>query len=121
RFGSIFASMHHIRAGRFRPLAVTTAKRSSLLPELPTMASIYPGIECDQWYAMLVPAGTPPAIVAKLNAEAVKAVQSPELSEHFRCDEAEPIGSTPEERGAMFTREMARYKKVIEKAQVKAD
>jgi tripartite-type tricarboxylate transporter receptor subunit TctC len=121
RFGSIFASMHHIRAGRFRPLAVTTAKRSSLMPELPTMASIYPGIECDQWYAMFVPAGTPPAVVAKLNAEAVKAVHSPDMRDHFVRDGADVVGSTPEELGAMFAREVARYKKVIETAQVKAD
>jgi tripartite-type tricarboxylate transporter receptor subunit TctC len=121
RFGSVFASMHHIRAGRFRPLAVTTAKRSSLMPELPTMASIYPGIECDQWYAMFVPAGTPPAVIAKLNGEAVKAVHSPDMRDHFVRDGADPVGSTPEELGAMFTREVARYKKVIETAQVRAD
>jgi tripartite-type tricarboxylate transporter receptor subunit TctC len=121
RFGSIFASMHHIRAGRFRPLAVTTAKRSSLMPELPTMASIYPGIECDQWYAMFVPAGTPPAVIAKLNTEAVKAVHSPDMRDHFVRDGADVVGSTPEELGAMFTREVARYKKVIEAANVKAE
>ncbi len=121
RFGSVFASMHHIRAGRFRPLAVTTAKRSSLMPELPTMASIYPGIECDQWYAMFVPAGTPPAVIAKLNGEAVKAVHSPDMRDHFVRDGADPVGSTPEELGAMFTREVARYRKVIETAQVRAD
>ena len=66
RFGSIFASVHHVRAGRYRALAVTTAKPSSLLPDVPTMNSIYPGFECDQWYAMFVPAGTPKDIVARL-------------------------------------------------------
>jgi tripartite-type tricarboxylate transporter receptor subunit TctC len=121
RFGSVFASVHHIRAGRFRALAVTTAKRSSLMPELPTMASIYPGVECDQWYAMFLPAGTPQSIVGRLHAETVKAMALPELRDHFVRDGADAVGSTPEELGAMFTREVARYKKVIEAANVKAE
>jgi tripartite-type tricarboxylate transporter receptor subunit TctC len=121
RFGSVFASVHHIRAGRFRALAVTTAKRSSLMPELPTLASIYPGVECDQWYAMFVPAGTPQNIVARLNAETVKAINSPDMRDHFVRDGADAVGSTPEELGAMFSREVARYKKIIETAKVKAD
>ena len=121
RFGSVFASVHHIRAGRFRALAVTTAKRSSLMPELPTLSSIYPGVECDQWYAMFLPAGTPQGIVSRLHAETVKAMALPELREHFVRDGADAVGSTPEELGAMFTREVARYKKVIETANVRAD
>ena len=121
RFGSVFASMHHIRAGRFRALAVTTAKPFSLMPELPTLTSIYPGVECDQWYAMFVPAGTPQSIVARLHAETVKAVASPDMRDHFVRDGADAIGSTPEELGALFTREVARYKKVIDTAHVKAD
>ena len=121
RFGSVFASVHHIRAGRFRALAVTTAKRSSLMPELPTMASIYPGVECDQWYAMFVPAGTPQNVIARLHAETVKAMASPDLKEHFVRDGADAVGSTPEELGAMFGREVARYKKVIETAKVRVE
>lgn len=121
RFGSVFASVHHIRAGRFRALAVTTAKRSSLMPELPTLSSMYPGVECDQWYAMFLPAGTPQGIVSRLHAETVKAMALPELREHFVRDGADAVGSTPEELGAMFTREVARYKKVIETANVRAD
>jgi len=121
RFGSVFASVHHIRAGRFRALAVTTAKRSSLMPELPTLSSMYPGVECDQWYAMFLPAGTPQNIVVRLHAETVKAMSSPDLREHFVRDGADAVGSTPEELGAMFTREVARYKKVIETAKVTAD
>jgi tripartite-type tricarboxylate transporter receptor subunit TctC len=121
RFGSVFASVHHIRAGRFRALAVTTAKPSSLLPEVPTMASIYPGFECDQWYAMFVPAGTPRDIVAKLHGETVKALASDEMREQLKRDGAYSVGSTPEELAAMFGREVARYAKVIAAANVKAD
>jgi tripartite-type tricarboxylate transporter receptor subunit TctC len=121
RFGSVFASVHHIRAGRFRALAVTTAKPSSLMPELPTLTSIYPGVECDQWYAMFLPAGTPKDIIAKLHGETVKAIASPEMREQFVRDGADAVGSTPEELAALFGREVARYKKVIETAKVKAD
>ena len=121
RFGSVFASVHHVRAGRFRPLAVTTAKPSSLLPDVPTMNSIYPGFECDQWYAMYLPAGTPKDVVSRLNAETVKALNSEEMREQLKRDGAYPVGSTPEELAAMFNREVTRYAKVIAAAKVKAD
>jgi tripartite-type tricarboxylate transporter receptor subunit TctC len=121
RFGSIFASAHHIRAGRFRALAVTTAKPSSLMPELPTMVSIYPGVECDQWYALFVPAGTPKDVIAKLHAETVKTIKSGEMRDVLTKDGAEPVGSTPEELAALFSREVSRYAKIIATAKVTAD
>jgi tripartite-type tricarboxylate transporter receptor subunit TctC len=121
RFGSVFASVHHIRAGRFRALAVTTAKPSSLMPEVPTLSSIYPGVECDQWYAMFLPAGTPRDIIVKLHGETVKAISSAEMRDLLTKDGADPVGSTPEELAAFFRREVARYAKVIAAANVKAD
>lgn len=121
RFGSVLASVHHVRAGRFRALAVTTTKPSDLLPEVPTMASIYPGFECDQWYAIFVPGGTPKQIIAKLQAETVKALASSEIREQLKRDGAYAVGSTPEELAALFKREVARYAKVIAAARVRAD
>jgi tripartite-type tricarboxylate transporter receptor subunit TctC len=121
RFTSVLASMPHIRVGKMRPLAVTTAKRSSILPQLPTLASIYPGVECDQWYAMFVPAGTPKDVVAKLHAETVKGLALPEVRKHLTTDGAEPVGSTPEELGAFFGREVAKYAKIIARAKIQAD
>ncbi len=121
RFGSVFASVHHIRAGRFRALAVTTAKPSSLLPEVPTMGSIYPGFECDQWYAMFLPAGTPKEIIAKLHGETVKALASDEMREQLKRDGAYTVGSTPEELAELFRREVTRYGKIIATAKVQAD
>jgi tripartite-type tricarboxylate transporter receptor subunit TctC len=121
RFGSVFASVHHIRAGRYRALAVTTAKPSSLMPEVPTLTSIYPGLECDQWYAMFVPAGTPRDIVMKLHGETVKGIKSAEMRDLLTKDGADPVGSTPEELAAHFSREMARYAKVIAAAKITAD
>lgn len=121
RFTSVLTSIPHIRAGKMRPLAVTTAQRSSILPELPTLASIYPGVECDQWYAMFVPAGTPQDIVAKLHGETAKGLASPEVRAFLTKDGAEPVGSTPDELGAFFRREVAKYAKIIATAKVQAD
>jgi len=121
RFTSVLTSIPHIRNGRIRPLAVTTAKRSSILPALPTLVSTYPGVECDQWYAMFVPAGVAKEIIARLHAETVKALALPEVRDYLIKDGAEPVGSTPEELGAFFRREVAKYAKIIAVAKIQAD
>jgi tripartite-type tricarboxylate transporter receptor subunit TctC len=121
RFTSVLTSIPHIRNGKIRPLAVTTAKRSSILPELPTLASTYPGVECDQWYAMFVPAGVAKEILARLHAETVKALALPEVRDYLIKDGAEPVGSTPEELGAFFRREVAKYANIIAVAKIQAD
>ena len=121
RFTSVLATIPYIRDGRLRPLAVTTPKRSSILPQLPTLASIYPGFECDQWYAMFVPAGLPKEILARLHGETVKALALPEVRDYLIKDGAEPVGSTPEEFSAFFRREVAKYAKIIAIAKIQAD
>ena len=121
RFTSVLTSIPHIRNGKMRPLAVTTAKRSSILPELPTLASIYPGVECDQWYAMFLPAGVPKEIISRLHGETVKALALPEVRDYLIKDGAEPVGSTPEEFAAFFRREVAKYAKIIAIAKIQAD
>ncbi len=121
RFSSVLSGIVHIRTGRMRPLAVTTAKRSFLLPDLPPLSSFYPGTECDQWYAMFLPAGTPKDIIARLHAETVKALASPDIKEFLIKDGAEAVGSTPEELAAFFRSEVAKYAKVIAVANVRAD
>ena len=78
-FGSAPAAMPHIVSGRLRALAVTTAKRVSVLPDLPTMNSVLPGFESDNWYSMFCPAKTPKAIISKLNAEVKKALGASSL------------------------------------------
>jgi tripartite-type tricarboxylate transporter receptor subunit TctC len=121
RFSSVLSGINHIRSGKQRPLAVTTAKRSFLLPDLPPLSEFYPGTECDQWYAMFVPAGTPKEVISKLHAEVVKALTSPDVKDFMAKDGAEPVGSTPEELAAFFRKEVAKYAKVIAAAGVKAD
>jgi tripartite-type tricarboxylate transporter receptor subunit TctC len=121
RFSSVLSGIVHIRTGKMRPLAVTTAKRSFLLPELPPLSSFYPDTECDQWYAMFLPGGTPKDIVARLHAETVKALASPDVKQFLVKDGADAVGSTPEELAAFFRKEVAKYAKVIAAANVQAD
>src|SRR5688500_12144261 len=102
-----------IKSNRVRPLAVTTPKKSSAFPDLPTMTSIYPGLESDNWYAMFFPAGTPQAIVDKLNAEIAKALKTKLFQEFMPREALDPVASSPAELEANFKREIARYAKII--------
>lgn len=121
RFSTAIAVHPHIRAGRVRPLAVTTVRKSGVFPDLPTLASLYPGFECDNWYAMFLPAGTPKDIVTRLNGEVLKALKSPDMREFITKEGAEPVGSTPEELAANFKREIDKYAKVIRASKVQVE
>ena len=86
--------------------------------KLPTMNSMYPGFDVDNWYAMFMPAGTPRPIVDKLNSEILKALKASDVLEFMAKEGGEPVGSTPEELTAMFQREIAKYAKVIAAANI---
>lgn len=113
--------MPHLISGRARGIAVTTPKRSSALPNLPTMNTFYPGFESDNWYAMFYPKGTPKAIVAKMNAEIRKALQTQELKAFLPKQALDPVASSPEELTALLHREIPKYAKVIKLANIHAD
>ena len=85
------------------------------------MESLYPGFESDNWYAMFLPAGTPKDIMAKLNAEIVKALKAPDVQEFMAKEGGEPVGSTPEELAAYFKREVDKYGKVIKAGNIHVD
>jgi tripartite-type tricarboxylate transporter receptor subunit TctC len=110
-----------IKSGKVRGLAVTTAKKSSTFPTLPTMSSVYPGFESDNWYAMFFPAGTPKPVVDKLNAEIGKALKAADIREFMPREALDPVASTPEELEALFRREIARYAKIIQAGNIKLD
>lgn len=112
-FATALAAQPYVKSGRVRALAVTTGKKSAAFPDLPTMVSLYPGFESDNWYAMFFPAGTPKEIVAKMNAEILKALKAPEVRNFMEKEGADPVGSTPEELTAYFKREIDKYAKVI--------
>jgi tripartite-type tricarboxylate transporter receptor subunit TctC len=118
-FNSTVSVMPQVRAGKVRALAMTAAKRSPALPDLPTVAeSGVPGYEAASWYGVLAPAKTPRAIVMKLNSEVAHIAQLPEVRERLAADGADPGGNSPEEFGAYIRRELARWKTVIEQAKI---
>ena len=102
-----------IRNGRVRALAVTTAKRASAFPDVPTMNTYYPGFEADNWYAMFFRKGTPAEAVAKMNGEIRKALASPQVKRFMAREALDPVGSTPDELRAQVRREIAKYGDVI--------
>ena len=120
-FATAPSIMPHLKAGRAKALAVTTPKRSSALPDLPTMNSFIPGFESDNWYAMFYPRGTPRPIVDKLNAEIRKALDTAEVKAFFPKEALDPVASTPEQLGALLKTEVDKYAKVIRFANIQPD
>ena len=121
-FATIPSVLPHVRAGRLRAVAVTTAQRSPAVPEVPTIAeSGVPGYDHGPWNGMLAPAITPAAIIARLNAEAAKAMHTAELKTVLNADGAEPVGNSPQAFGAILRDETAKWAKVIKAAGIKAD
>lgn len=114
--------MSFVRDKRLKMLAVTTAKRMTLFPDVPTLAeSGMPGFEVGAWQGVMVPAGTPPAVVDRLNAEIVKALKSPDVRDRLALQGAEPLGSTPQEYGAYVKKELARWAGVVKATGVTLD
>jgi tripartite-type tricarboxylate transporter receptor subunit TctC len=120
-FATAPSIMPHLKSGKAKALAVTTPKRSSALPDLPTMNSIYPGFESDNWYAMFYPKGTPRPIVDKLNAEIKKALDTAEVKAFMPREALDPVASTPEELTALLRQEIDKYAKVIRLAGIKVE
>jgi len=111
---TMIAGRPFAKSGKLRALAVTSAKRSALLPAVPTVAEQgYPGFEVSGWYGMLAPAGTPKDAIVLLNAEIVKALKLPEVAERLVGDGAVAVGNTPDEFGAYIKSEMAKWAPVI--------
>jgi tripartite-type tricarboxylate transporter receptor subunit TctC len=109
----------NLKSGRIRALAVTTAKRASAFPDLPTMNTFYDGFESDNWYAMWFPAGTPRDIVAKMNALILKAMQNGKVRQFMVNEGLDPVGSSPEELAAQIKREIVKYAEVVKKGNIK--
>ena len=114
--------MPHVKSGKLRVIAVGTSRRLHSLPDVPTVAEQgYPGFETSQWYGLNAPAKTPEPIVRRLAEEAAKAAKSALVLERFKSDDAEAVGSTPQEYAAFIKKEQARWSKVVRAANVKAD
>jgi tripartite-type tricarboxylate transporter receptor subunit TctC len=120
-FSGAVTALPHVRSGKVRALAVTSAKRTTAAPDLPTIASFYPGYDSANWYAMFAPAATPAAIVNKLHAETISALKAAEIRDFITGEGAELVGSTPAELGAYLRREIERYARVIKSANIRVE
>lgn len=119
--GTIFLAKPQIDAKMLVPLAVTSAKRSPKLPDVPTVSEQgVPGFESVAWWGVVAPAGTPPDILARLNAELVKALKTPEVAEKLSAQGMDVVGSKPEALQGFVQAEIARWSKVVKDNKIKA-
>lgn len=121
-FSTILQSQAHLKAGRLRALAVTTAKRSAGAPELPTMQEAgIAGYEVAGWYGVLAPANTPQPIIMKLNREIVRILQTQEMKDRLAADGSEAVGSTPAQFHAHIKAEIGKWSKVVREANIRGE
>ena len=121
-FDGLNTALPHVKSGKLRALAVTSATRTTAAPELPTMVEGgVPGYELTAWLALFAPAGTPKEIVTKIAADASKVVKMPEVVEKFRSQAFDPVGSTPEQLAAYQKTEIVKWAKIVKDANMKVD
>jgi tripartite-type tricarboxylate transporter receptor subunit TctC len=115
-------ALPHVKSGRLRGVAITSAKRSAIAPDLPTIAeSGVRGFESGTWYGFLAPVGTPRTVITKLNGEIVRIVQLADVREKLAAQGAEPLTGTPEHAGAFVRSEIARWAKVVKAAGIRLE
>src|SRR3954468_19479611 len=121
-FNVITGTLPHVRSGKLRGIAVSSAKRAAVAPEIPTVAeSGLPGFEVIAWYNMFAPARTPRAIVNRLNAEIVKALHQPDVRERLQALGVSPLSGSPDELGKYLKFEVDRWAKLIKERGIKLD
>src|SRR5260221_2860366 len=121
-FGTVGALVPHVQSGTLRAIAVTSRKRSALLPNVPTLAeSGLPDYESGSWYGILAPAGTPREVIDKLHGGIIRALRQPEVAKRLAAEGAEVIGSTPDEFGSHIKAEVARVAAVVRAAGIRPE
>ncbi len=121
-FDNLANAMAQVKGGKVRAIAVTTAQRSKLAPDLPTMAEAgMPGFDISTWFGLLAPAGTPPDVIAKWNADVVKVLNSPDVREKMLAQGAEPSPQTPAEFASFIAREREKYARIVKASGAKVD
>jgi tripartite-type tricarboxylate transporter receptor subunit TctC len=120
--GTILGVLPHVNSGRLRAIGVTSARRSVVAADIPTIAEAgVPGFDVVQWYGLLAPAATPREIVTRLHAGTVRALQDPQVKERLLADGAETVGNTPEEFAQVIRSELARWGKVVKATGIRLD
>jgi tripartite-type tricarboxylate transporter receptor subunit TctC len=112
-FNNMLSAMPHVKSGKLRAVAVTSAKRSAAVPELPTIAETIKGFEASGWYATFAPAATPRELIAKLNTEINRQMRQPDVAQRLAGDGVEAVTMTPAEFGAYLHSEMVKWAKVV--------
>ncbi|TPG24893.1 Bug family tripartite tricarboxylate transporter substrate binding protein [Variovorax guangxiensis] len=121
-FDTITPVLQHIQAGKLRALAVTTAKRSSVLPDVPTLEEAgLKGFDIGTWFGVLAPAATPKDVVARLNSEMVKIIRSPDFAQRMQAIGAEPLGGTPDQMAKQIADETTKFAKLVKDGKVVID
>jgi tripartite-type tricarboxylate transporter receptor subunit TctC len=121
-FDNLANATAQVKAGKLKALAVTTAQRSKLAPDLPTMAEAgLPGFDISTWYGLLAPAGTPKEVIAKWNADVVKILNTPEVRERLAAQGAEAAPTTPEQFAAFMRSEIPKYARIVKASGAKVD
>jgi tripartite-type tricarboxylate transporter receptor subunit TctC len=121
-FDTVTSGLPQVKAGKLRALAVTTAKRSSAMPDVPTLSeTVLPGFDVGTWFGLLAPASTPPAIVSKLNAEIVRIIQQPDVRKQMLDAGSEPIGNTSEQMAAQIRTELDTFETVVKQIKLVVD
>ena len=120
-FGSFPGVMPFVKSGQLRVIAAATEQRTSLAPDMPTLAESVPGLHANAWYGLFAPAGTPKEIVNKLQQEIVKLLQAPEIKERFNALGAEVTPSTPEQLAALVRSDLARWSKIVKDSGAQLD
>ncbi len=121
-FASLPSAIGHVKSGRLRALAVTSEKRFSLVPDLPTIAELgLPGFETSAWQGLLAPANTPRAIINRINADSAAAVSSPAMRNLLAANGAEGVGNSPAAFAAFVQNQIAKWTKVVRAAGIEAE
>jgi tripartite-type tricarboxylate transporter receptor subunit TctC len=120
-FDNLATAAANIRAGKLKPLAVTTTARSALMPEVPAVAETIKGFEVDTWWGLVGPAGLPRELTARLHQAFAGALQQPEVKARFAALMAEPVANTPEQFAAFMKQELAKYESVVKASGAKVD
>lgn len=120
-FTTVFLALPHVKSGKMRAIAVTTLKRTPVLPEVPTVSDTLPGYESVSWYGVFVPRGTPAAIAEKLHADVTRVLQTPEFRESLLAQGAEPVGSTPSDFTALIAGELQSWRAMMKAIGAKVD